>query len=180
MFHAALAYNDKEVEKLQESREAELEFVGLRNGSHSSNEQKAKHSTLGEDLLPPSFLILLVEAVLCYDLFAVSPNTDEDEFEKWKREVEEAEAEAEAERLKNGSLSGNTGDDLGIDDPDRVLSPPDGEDEFTDDDGTTYKWDGSLRAWVPQVGCHFVAFGGFIFILIFFQELLKLYCEILR
>jgi HIV Tat-specific factor 1 len=178
MFHAALAYNDKEVEKLQESREAELEFVGLRNGSHSSNEQKAKHSTLGEDLLPPSFLILLVEAVLCYDLFAVSPNTDEDEFEKWKREVEEA--EAEAERLKNGSLSGNTGDDLGIDDPDRVLSPPDGEDEFTDDDGTTYKWDGSLRAWVPQVGCHFVAFGGFIFILIFFQELLKLYCEILR
>lgn len=121
---AALAYNDKEVEKLQESREAELEFVGLRNGSHSSNEQKAKHSTL------------------------VSPNTDEDEFEKWKREVEEA--EAEAERLKNGSLSGNTGDDLGIDDPDRVLSPPDGEDEFTDDDGTTYKWDGSLRAWVPQ------------------------------
>ncbi|KAH8501279.1 hypothetical protein H0E87_016190 [Populus deltoides] len=145
---AALAYNDKEVERLQEAREAELEFVGLRNGSHSSNERKAKHSTLGEDLLPPSFLILLVEAVLCYDLFAVSPNTDEDEFEKWKREVEEA--EAEAERLKNGSLSGNTGDDFGIDDPDRVLSPPDGEDEFTDDDGTTYKWDGSLRAWVPQ------------------------------
>ncbi|KAL9365115.1 hypothetical protein Peur_042988 [Populus x canadensis] len=121
---AALAYNDKEVERLQEAREAELEFVGLRNGSHSSNERKAKHSTL------------------------VSPNTDEDEFEKWKREVEEA--EAEAERLKNGSLSGNTGDDFGIDDPDRVLSPPDGEDEFTDDDGTTYKWDGSLRAWVPQ------------------------------
>ncbi|XP_011009865.1 PREDICTED: splicing factor U2AF-associated protein 2-like [Populus euphratica] len=121
---AALAYNDKEVERLQEAREAELEFVGLRNESHSSSEWKAKHSTL------------------------VSPNTDEDEFEKWKREVEEA--EAEAERLKNGSLSGNTGDDLGIDNPDRVLSPPDGEDEFTDDDGTTYKWDGSLRAWVPQ------------------------------
>ncbi|KAF9677006.1 hypothetical protein SADUNF_Sadunf08G0062400 [Salix dunnii] len=122
---AALGYNDNEVEKLQEVREAGLEFVGLRNGSHSSNEQKAEHSTL------------------------VSPSIDEDEFEKWKREVKEA--EAEAERLKNGSLSGNTGDDLGIDDPDRVLSPPDGEDEFTDDDGTTYKWDGSLRAWVPQI-----------------------------
>ncbi|KAJ6429356.1 hypothetical protein OIU84_020896 [Salix udensis] len=121
---AALGYIDNEVEKLQEVKEAGLEFVGLRNGSHSSNEQNAKHSTL------------------------VSPNIDEDEFEKWKREVKEA--EAEAERLKNGSLSGNTGDDLGIDDPDRVLSPPDGEDEFTDDDGTTYKWDGSLRAWVPQ------------------------------
>ncbi|KAG5240059.1 splicing factor U2AF-associated protein [Salix suchowensis] len=121
---AALGYNDNEVEKLQEVREAGLEFVGLRNGSHSSNEQNAKHSTL------------------------VSPNIDEDEFEKWKREVKEA--EDEAERLKNGSLSGNTGDDPGIDDPDRVLSPPDGEDEFTDDDGTTYKWDRSLRAWVPQ------------------------------
>ncbi|KAJ6350470.1 hypothetical protein OIU78_006605 [Salix suchowensis] len=122
---AALGYNDNEVEKLQEVREAGLEFVGLRNGSHSSNEQNAKHSTL------------------------VSPNIDEDEFEKWKREVKEA--EDEAERLKNGSLSGNTGDDPGIDDPDRVLSPPDGEDEFTDDDGTTYKWDRSLRAWVPQI-----------------------------
>ncbi|KAJ6322522.1 hypothetical protein OIU77_012376 [Salix suchowensis] len=121
---AALGYNDNEVEKLQEVREAGLEFVGLRNGSHSSNEQNAKHSTL------------------------VSPNIDEDEFEKWKREVKEA--EDEAERLKNGSLSGNTGDDPGIDDPDRVLSPPDGKDEFTDDDGTTYKWDRSLRAWVPQ------------------------------
>lgn len=163
---------------MQEVREAGLEIVGLRNGSHSSNEQNAKHSTLGEDLLLPSFLFLLVEAVLCYELFSVSPNIDEDEFEKWKREVKEA--EAEAERLKNGYLSGNTGDDLGIDDPDRALSPPDGEDEFTDDDGTTYKWDGSLRAWVPQVGCHFVAFGGFIFILILVQELLKLYFEILH
>ncbi|KAJ0078752.1 hypothetical protein Patl1_23724 [Pistacia atlantica] len=27
---------------------------------------------------------------------------------------------------------------------------PEGEEEFTDDDGTTYKWDRSLRAWVPQ------------------------------
>ncbi|KAG5237366.1 splicing factor U2AF-associated protein [Salix suchowensis] len=79
---------------------------------------------------------------------AVSSNDDEDEFEKWQREVKEA--EAEAERLKNGSLSGNTADDFGIDDSDRILSPPDGEDEFTDDDGTTYKWDRSIRAWVPQ------------------------------
>ncbi|KAH8496778.1 hypothetical protein H0E87_019502 [Populus deltoides] len=121
---AALPYNDNEGEKLQEVREATLGSVGLRNGSHSNNEQKANYSTL------------------------VSSNDDEDEFEKWQREVKEA--EAEAERLKNGSLPGNTGDDFGIDDSDRILSPPDGEDEFTDDDGTTYKWDRSLRAWVPQ------------------------------
>uniref|UniRef100_A0A6N2NE79 RRM domain-containing protein n=1 Tax=Salix viminalis TaxID=40686 RepID=A0A6N2NE79_SALVM len=121
---AALSYNDNKREKLQEVRGAILESVGLRNGLHSSNEQKTNYSTL------------------------VSSNDDEDEFEKWQREVKEA--EAEAERLKNGSLSGNTADDFGIDDSDRILSPPDGEDEFTDDDGTTYKWDRSLRAWVPQ------------------------------
>ncbi|KAJ6891849.1 splicing factor U2AF-associated protein 2-like isoform X1 [Populus alba x Populus x berolinensis] len=121
---AALSYNDNEGEKLQEVREATLGSVGLRNGSHSNKEQKANYSTL------------------------VSSNDDEDEFEKWQREVKEA--EAEAERLKNGSLPGDTGDDFGIDDSDRILSPPDGEDEFTDDDGTTYKWDRSLRAWVPQ------------------------------
>eukprot|EP00850_Spirogloea_muscicola_P008763 SM000047S16902 [mRNA] locus=s47:600587:604523:- [translate_table: standard] len=29
-------------------------------------------------------------------------------------------------------------------------TPPEGEREFEDDDGTKYKWDGALRAWVPQ------------------------------
>lgn len=38
------------------------------------------------------------------------------------------------------------------DDPERPATPTEGEDEFTDDDGTTYKWDRTLRAWVPQVG----------------------------
>ncbi|KAK9093878.1 hypothetical protein Scep_025347 [Stephania cephalantha] len=33
---------------------------------------------------------------------------------------------------------------------DRPTTPPDGEEQFTDDDGTTYKWDRGLRAWVPQ------------------------------
>uniref|UniRef100_A0A803L426 RRM domain-containing protein n=1 Tax=Chenopodium quinoa TaxID=63459 RepID=A0A803L426_CHEQI len=40
--------------------------------------------------------------------------------------------------------------DLGGLDQERPSTPPDGEEEFTDDDGTTYKWDRSLRAWVPQ------------------------------
>uniref|UniRef100_A0A1D1XIJ6 HIV Tat-specific factor 1 n=1 Tax=Anthurium amnicola TaxID=1678845 RepID=A0A1D1XIJ6_9ARAE len=34
----------------------------------------------------------------------------------------------------------------------RPTTPPEGEQEFTDDDGTTYKWDRGLRAWVPQEG----------------------------
>ncbi|KAL0317547.1 UNVERIFIED_CONTAM: HIV Tat-specific factor 1 [Sesamum angustifolium] len=62
-------------------------------------------------------------------------SNEEDEFEKWQREVREAEAEAEV----------NINDDQ-----DRPTTPPEGEEEFTDDDGTTYKWDRTLRAWVPQ------------------------------
>lgn len=36
-------------------------------------------------------------------------------------------------------------------DLERPTTPPEGEEEFTDDDGTPYKWDRVLRAWVPQV-----------------------------
>ncbi|KAG5549494.1 hypothetical protein RHGRI_014731 [Rhododendron griersonianum] len=73
------------------------------------------------------------------------PPHDDDEFEKWQKEVREAEAEAEAEAefMKHDPLVGN-------DDQDRPSTPPEGEEEFTDDDGTTYKWDRGLRAWVPQ------------------------------
>lgn len=53
--------------------------------------------------------------------------------------------------MKNGSASGSVGGDFGDEDNERPSTPPDGEDEFTDDDGTTYKWDRGLRAWVPQV-----------------------------
>ncbi|XP_058215543.1 splicing factor U2AF-associated protein 2 isoform X1 [Rhododendron vialii] len=67
------------------------------------------------------------------------PPHDDDEFEKWQKEVREAEAEAEFMK----PLVGN-------DDQDRPSTPPEGEEEFTDDDGTTYKWDRGLRAWVPQ------------------------------
>lgn len=73
-------------------------------------------------------------------------NVDDDEFEKWQREVREA--EAEAKRLKNGSTS--TGNFFGFDDHNRAATPPEGEEEFTDDDGTRYKWDKKLRAWAPQ------------------------------
>lgn len=58
---------------------------------------------------------------------------DEDEFEKFQKEIKEAEQEIN-------------------DDLDRPSTPPEGEEEFTDDDDTKYKWDRALRAWVPQVG----------------------------
>ncbi|GMN59785.1 hypothetical protein TIFTF001_028878 [Ficus carica] len=72
---------------------------------------------------------------------ANEPSND-DEFKKWQKEIREAEAEAEAE---NGSHGFSVEDDN-----DRPSTPPEGEEEFTDDDGTTYKWDRGLRAWVPQ------------------------------
>ncbi|CAI9754515.1 unnamed protein product [Fraxinus pennsylvanica] len=62
-------------------------------------------------------------------------SNEEDEFEKWQKEVREAEAEA----LSNIN-----------DDNERPTTPPEGEEEFTDDDGTKYKWDRNLKAWVPQ------------------------------
>ncbi|KAE8661463.1 pentatricopeptide repeat-containing protein [Hibiscus syriacus] len=67
-----------------------------------------------------------------------------DEFEKWQIKI------TEAERLKNGFVSISTGDGFSFDDQDRPLTPPEDEEKFTDDDGTRYKWDKSLRAWVPQ------------------------------
>lgn len=63
----------------------------------------------------------------------------EEEFEKWQREVRESEAVG----LNNGSQSAE-------DDLIRPSTPPEGEEEFVDDDGTRYKWDRGLRAWAPQ------------------------------
>ncbi|KAJ9546073.1 hypothetical protein OSB04_025780 [Centaurea solstitialis] len=71
----------------------------------------------------------------------VPPSTvNDDEFERWQNEVRSAEAEVEA-----GDVNHEVADD-----DERPSSPPDGQEEFTDDDGTVYKWDRKLRAWVPQ------------------------------
>lgn len=68
---------------------------------------------------------------------APSSTVIDEEFEKWQNEVKSAEAEVINQEVND--------DDV------RPSSPPDGEEEFTDDDGTVYKWDKKLRAWVPQV-----------------------------
>lgn len=80
------------------------------------------------------------------------PENDDDDFSKWEAEVKAAEMEAEALKHSANSLLGNAVYENTEADPDnRPSTPPDGEEEFTDDDGTTYKWDRGLRAWVPQV-----------------------------
>uniref|UniRef100_A0A7N0RAY8 RRM domain-containing protein n=1 Tax=Kalanchoe fedtschenkoi TaxID=63787 RepID=A0A7N0RAY8_KALFE len=78
------------------------------------------------------------------------PPSSEDEFEKWQEEVRKAEAEAQAEMHKPRSGITAMNDIPGLDDDERPKSPPEGEDEFVDDDGTKYKWDRGIRAWVPQ------------------------------
>lgn len=69
---------------------------------------------------------------------------------KFQNEIREAEAHAEGSEF--GFFSGNVGYGVGGADSERPSTPPEGEEEFTDDDGTKYKWDKNLRVWVPQVG----------------------------
>ncbi|KAB2093916.1 hypothetical protein ES319_A02G123600v1 [Gossypium barbadense] len=117
------------------------EFVSVI--SHQANNFSATVSSGDDD----AFLNSMKEG----DNSNAVPSNDgdgSDEFEKWQREIREAEAETEC--LKTGSVSRSTGDAFGFDDQDRPLTPPEGEEEFTDDDGTRYKWDRNLRAWVPQ------------------------------
>ena len=76
----------------------------------------------------------------CYVVYAEAE--DEDEFEKWQTEIKEAEAQVEASEFGGGGVVGE--------DFERPSTPPDGEEEFTEEDGTVYKWDKSLRAYVAH------------------------------
>lgn len=89
-----------------------------------------------------------------------APADEDDDYRRWKEEIRKAEEEAEA--LKRGTVrkadvaelssSQDEGAEAGASALDeRPQSPPEGEEEFTDDDGTSYKWDKTMRAWVPQV-----------------------------
>ncbi|KAG9452887.1 hypothetical protein H6P81_005791 [Aristolochia fimbriata] len=80
-------------------------------------------------------------------------NDDDDEFTRWQSEVKVAEMEAEAlKNAENRRVDGSNGfvKETEVDAGERPLTPPDGEEEFIDDDGTAYKWDRGLRVWVPQ------------------------------
>ncbi|KAI3929741.1 hypothetical protein MKX01_025909, partial [Papaver californicum] len=82
---------------------------------------------------------------------AVTATSDnDDEFTKWQEEVRKRELEAEA--LKYGSKLNDVGGsdqlkDLEGDVDERPSTPPDREEEFTNDDETVYKWDRGLKAW---------------------------------
>lgn len=77
-----------------------------------------------------------------------------DDFTKWQKEI--IEDEAEATDSTDGRESNDHGNLVKIQKEvetnleDRPGSLPVGEEEFTDDDGTVYKWDHGLGAWVPQ------------------------------
>ncbi|PRQ41485.1 putative GYF domain, nucleotide-binding alpha-beta plait domain-containing protein [Rosa chinensis] len=88
------------------------------------------HSTLvwsqgRSEWQPLSSIPNLVTQLTCHD--PVPPSGNDDDFEKWQKQISKAEADSE-----------------------RPSTPPEGEEEFIDDDGTQYKWDRGLRAWVPQ------------------------------
>lgn len=78
---------------------------------------------------------------------AAPPDVD-DELEKWKREVEAA--EEEVKRKKKGYVEPEP--DLRGGGEGRAETPPEEEQEFTDDDGTVYSWDKGRKAWVPKEG----------------------------
>ncbi|CAM6050416.1 unnamed protein product [Sphagnum compactum] len=95
--------------------------------------------------------------------------TDEDDdYARWQEEIRQAEEEAEAMKAGKGrryhqDFRKREGGESKVqwtmppavqakDEAERPQSPPQGEEEFTDDDGTVYRWDHSLKAWAPQEG----------------------------
>lgn len=90
----------------------------------------------------------------------LSAGDDDEDFIRWQEEIKKAEEEnALLKGGKKKSGGRNTSDrdsnraksetDL-RNAEDRPASPPEGEEEFTDDDGTVYRWDHGRKAWVPQ------------------------------
>ncbi|XP_068647899.1 splicing factor U2AF-associated protein 2-like isoform X2 [Aristolochia californica] len=115
--------------------------------------QNLDHSTSGGVLSEPQIENNLQGERSNEPIYHASITDDDDEFTKWQKEVKAAEIEAKA--LKNAGNNGfddsnGTVKETEVDADERPLTPPDGEEEFIDDDGTTYKWDRGLRAWVPQ------------------------------
>ena len=84
-----------------------------------------------------------------------------DEMALFAQEVRKA--EEEADRLRGGNKKGMVGKpvmiaaapqkkvDLERKTEEGGIPPPEGEEEFVDDDGTKYSWDRKIGSWVPQV-----------------------------
>ncbi|KAH7434534.1 hypothetical protein KP509_06G021900 [Ceratopteris richardii] len=88
-----------------------------------------------------------------------SSKSDEDDFLRWQEEIRRTEEEQARLKLAKGKGSGKATSVVHISKPvtystegveERPASPPQGESEFVDDDGTTYRWDYGRKVWVPQ------------------------------
>ncbi len=89
----------------------------------------------------------------------------DDDFARWQEEIRQAEEEAEAMKAGKGrryhadfrKREGETKAQWTMpaveakQEEERPQNPPEGEEEFIDDDGTVYRWDHALKAWAPQV-----------------------------
>ncbi len=89
----------------------------------------------------------------------------DDDFARWQEEIRQAEEEAEAMKAGKGrryhadfrKREGETKAQWTMpaveakEEEERPQNPPEGEEEFIDDDGTVYRWDHALKAWAPQV-----------------------------
>eukprot|EP00250_Pteridium_aquilinum_P035410 c935_g1_i1 orf=302-1846(-) len=81
---------------------------------------------------------------------------DDDDFLRWQEEIKKAEEEhAKSGKGKSGGRVISNSDKRKVEShsikvEDRPATPPEGEEEFTDDDGTIYRWDHGRKAWVPQ------------------------------
>ncbi|CAK9862425.1 unnamed protein product [Sphagnum jensenii] len=90
----------------------------------------------------------------------------DDDFARWQEEIRQAEEEAEAMKAGKGrryhadfrKREGETKAQWTMpaveakEEEERPQNPPEGEEEFIDDDGTVYRWDHALKAWAPQQG----------------------------
>lgn len=87
------------------------------------------------------------------------PGNEDEDFLKWQEEIRKAEEEQARMKSGKGRSGGRTSSITYVEKPvsgpvekeeERPATPPQGEREFTDDDGTTYRWDYGRKVWVPQ------------------------------
>lgn len=91
---------------------------------------------------------------------SLATEDDDDDFKRWQEEIKKAEEEAALLKAgkKNGGVRFKLTDNAKVEgsenapgnDEERPATPLEGEEEFTDDDGTLYRWDHERKAWVPQ------------------------------
>ncbi|EFJ36894.1 hypothetical protein SELMODRAFT_77296, partial [Selaginella moellendorffii] len=75
---------------------------------------------------------------------------DDDDFRKWQEEIRKAEEEAAMLKSGKAPRASNPFKKRKEADKDRPEGFPEGEERFTDDDGTIYNWDKRNKVWIPE------------------------------